>query len=308
MSGPRRLRDLVGEWKPGAATTRSNEAASLIAAWPEIVGADLAQRTRPLTWREGALTVLTVSSAWSHQLSFLAPAILERLRERSPQLGIKRIRFAVATGRTRALLEGSSISAASDLRRMRSSHGTEAGSRDAASIGPQRDRGASIETMLADLKVAQATLDERRMSAGWRRCAACGSLYEPRPGRDRCALCIDAEVARSDARIAHALAHEPWMRWEDVAQQLPGAQRSAFERVSRRLLASWEQHLRSAQRRLRRQALEAGDRVIAWSYVMMRAHKPQLDIGRAVVKNALDALDPQWAQALLEAREMHPKK
>jgi len=304
MSGPRRLRDLVGAWQAGAAPSDGSEAASLTAAWPEIVGAEVARRTRPLTWREGALTVLTVSSAWSHQLSFLVPAILERLREHAPHLAIKRIRFAVATGRTRALLEGSKMAGgARALQRRR------APAPDAAAATRHDEPERSIEALLVHLRGAQAALDERRRAAGWRRCAACAAFYEPGAGRgERCALCVDAQTVRDDARIAQLLSHAPWLHWEDVLRQLPGAKRRAFERVRRRLLTVWELHLRGAQRRLRRQALEAGDRVIAWSYVMMRAHKTQVDIGRAVVKNALEPFDPQWVDALLEARETRSKK
>lgn len=48
--------------------------------WPEIVGADVAQRTRPECFRNGALVVRVSTSSWAQELSFQKEAILRRLK------------------------------------------------------------------------------------------------------------------------------------------------------------------------------------------------------------------------------------
>lgn len=49
--------------------------------WPEIVGADVAERSRPECFRNGALVVRVSSSTWAQELSFQKDAILRRLRK-----------------------------------------------------------------------------------------------------------------------------------------------------------------------------------------------------------------------------------
>ncbi|MBN8548583.1 MAG: DUF721 domain-containing protein [Deltaproteobacteria bacterium] len=48
--------------------------------WREIVGADVAERTRPECFRNGALVVRVSTSTWAQELSFQKEAILRRLR------------------------------------------------------------------------------------------------------------------------------------------------------------------------------------------------------------------------------------
>jgi predicted nucleic acid-binding Zn ribbon protein len=49
--------------------------------WPEIVGEEIARRTRPECLRKGALVVRVCNSVWAQELSFYKPVILNRLRK-----------------------------------------------------------------------------------------------------------------------------------------------------------------------------------------------------------------------------------
>jgi hypothetical protein len=124
MNGLRRLGSLVGGWAGPGAPPRVRDAAravhvasgadaaddaagaALQTAWPRAVGEDVARRSRPMKFRRGVLTVMTASSTWSDQLTHLAPRILESLRQAVPQAKVRRLRFVVATGRSKVLLEG----------------------------------------------------------------------------------------------------------------------------------------------------------------------------------------------------------
>jgi len=49
--------------------------------WKEIVGDDVAERSRPECFRNGALVVRVSTSTWAQELSFQKEAILKRLRK-----------------------------------------------------------------------------------------------------------------------------------------------------------------------------------------------------------------------------------
>jgi hypothetical protein len=79
----------------------------------------------------------------------------------------------------------------------------------------------------------------------------------------------------------------PWLSLADVRRALPGTTNSAYDRTKQRLLTRWQSDIEAAQRRLRRGALSAEDRVVAWSYLMLLTGFAQRDIGRAVVTDVL---------------------
>ena len=50
-------------------------------AWPDAVGAAIAQQAKPVAERAGVLTVSCESSVWAHELDLMSEAILERLNQ-----------------------------------------------------------------------------------------------------------------------------------------------------------------------------------------------------------------------------------
>jgi predicted nucleic acid-binding Zn ribbon protein len=48
-------------------------------AWPEAVGAAIAQHAKPTAERAGVLTVLCESSVWAQELDLMSQGILERV-------------------------------------------------------------------------------------------------------------------------------------------------------------------------------------------------------------------------------------
>lgn len=69
--------------------------------WPEIVGAEIAKRTRPECIRNNTLVIRVASSVWAQELSFQKEIILRRLRRLYPEHDmVHDIHFYVA-GNTR---------------------------------------------------------------------------------------------------------------------------------------------------------------------------------------------------------------
>jgi hypothetical protein len=293
MSGPVHLRTLVAAWKPGGASHAADSAGAIAAAWSDVVGPAVAARTRPAGVRNGILTIWTAGSAWSAELSFLEPSILANLQSIVPNAGVTRVRFSVASGRTKRLLDGAASRAPHAARSTRSREDETIDDADA-----QRDAGSENDpaAIVARLRDRQRALDARRARDGWMRCAACGAWTPPKTTQDlRCVRCAEEERQTADRALARALADAPWQTPREFIAIIPGADRAAYERVRSRLLASLEVQLDSARRRLRRGTLEAADRVAAWTYVMLIARKPKRAVPRAVVA---DVLDEMWADAL----------
>jgi hypothetical protein len=127
----------------------------------------------------------------------------------------------------------------------------------------------------------------------------CGR-WSPTP---RCEPCAQEARRSADARIASALAGAPWLRRSELAAHVPGADPRSFERVRRALLAAWQQQIFNARARLRRGALEAADRVVAWSYAMLLTQRHKDDVSDALLANALDR---DWADALRGPENVGP--
>jgi hypothetical protein len=293
VSGLRPLRGLVAAWKPGGIDSSTDASGAVAAAWSDVVGAAVAVRTRPARLRDGVLTVWTAGSAWSHQLTFLEPTILESLRARVPEAHIKRLRFSVASGRTRQLLDGAAAV------RVRPAGRTASGAArdvDEATRKREFDEANAPEMIVRRLRARQCDLDARRSDEGWTRCEACASWMPPGASQGAmCVRCAQEALRRSDGAFERALADAPWLPARDVCAAVEGADRATYERVRRRMLARLETQLDNAQRRLRRGTLDAADRVAAWTYLMLLARKQKRDLPRAVVA---DVLGNAWADAL----------
>lgn len=87
----------------------------------------------------------------------------------------------------------------------------------------------------------------------------------------------------------------PWLRADALRQAFPQIATTTYERARRRLLTRWQFELDAAGRRLRRGAVSAEDRMVAWSYLMLLTGLSQGDIGRAVV---MEVLGRDWCSAL----------
>jgi hypothetical protein len=292
MSGLRALRGLVAAWKPGGPASSADAAGAVSAAWPDVVGAAVAARTRPARLRDGLLTIWTAGSAWSHQLSFLEPVILESLRSLVPEAGIKRLRFMVASGRTRQLLDGAAARTAPGARgASRAVRGIDDAQR-ARDFEETHDLAAIVRRMRA----RQAALDARRERDGWTRCSTCTNWMPPDASQGAvCVRCAEESRLRADGALERALRDAPWQSAREVCAAVEGADRTSYERVRRRMLSRLELDLDSAQRRLKRGTLEAADRVAAWTYLMLLARKQKRDLPRAVVA---DILGNAWADAI----------
>lgn len=98
---PTRVGSLVDQLVGRHGVARSDVLSIVVGSWSEVVGADIARRTRPVDLRGGVLTVEVDDPAWATQLRFLTAAIAGRVDELVGRSTVGDVRIRVArAGRT----------------------------------------------------------------------------------------------------------------------------------------------------------------------------------------------------------------
>jgi hypothetical protein len=67
----------------------------LIAAWPRIVGAQIAAHTTPRDVRGKTLWIVVDSSTWLHQLTLLKPLLLAKIGPHTGKAEVRDVRFVI---------------------------------------------------------------------------------------------------------------------------------------------------------------------------------------------------------------------
>jgi Dna[CI] antecedent, DciA len=259
-------RALAG-WSPSARLTAAEPILLLRASWVEIVGEKVAGNSHPARVVGDTLHVTTRSSAWSHQLSFLAEHVLSAVRARLPRAGIERLRFRVG-----ALPAPQRIAAAPLRARL-------------VRQRPARMAAASAHEAFARFRSAVEQRNRRMHAAGWRECTGCGVLVAPGPAA-LCPACTSAGAQERAAAVARLLFEAPWLRYAGTMALVAGLSEEEYEQIRAQLLKRWWEMLARA-RSVKRLSRDGRERLIASSYVVLRSNLPPEKIVPATVRNIL---------------------
>jgi len=258
------LRSILSAWQPAAAIA-DDPLSHLRGQWATIVGEDIAANSRPAELVRGSLLVVTRSSAWSQQLSFLSERIVEAVR--------------AATGAT---LEGVRF------RVGRISSRSRAPAARKALAHKNRDRhaeSATLESAVALFREDVASAQRAKASAGWKECNRCGIRIVPDTG-PFCAPCTNVRSAERSATIARLLFEVPFLGYAGIADHVENLTRHEYESVRGKLLARWWDSL-TQLRRSGRARVGRRERDIASSYVLLKTGLDPERIAPAVVRDLL---------------------
>ncbi len=75
--------------------------AEVQSVWEEVAGAALARSVRPISEREGVVTIACESAVWAQELELLAGELCARLNSRLSRGAVIRLRPTVASGAKR---------------------------------------------------------------------------------------------------------------------------------------------------------------------------------------------------------------
>ncbi len=262
-----KLSTAIAGWKPAEKDAARAPIVLLEAGWEEIVGSEVARNSAPTHVADGTLAITTRSSAWSHQLSFLAEHVLRAVNARLPDAGIERLRFRVGKIFARPGVAG---------RRER-----------AARARPSAERPESSSPAEA-LARFRRDVEERRTAAraqGWKECVACGALVAPGSG-GLCSACAAARAEQLTAATAQLMLEAPWLGYSGTACLVDGLQVGEYERIRSQLLAHWWETLARA-RAAKQLSRDGRERLVASSYVLLRSKLPPEEIMPATVRSIL---------------------
>jgi hypothetical protein len=262
-----KLSQAIVAWTPAEKIALRDPLMLLQAGWTDIVGVEVATNSEPVRVADGTLVVVTRSSAWSHQLSFLADRVLAAVAARLPAAGVERLRFRVGVLRKR--------------------HAPRAAG---SPPNPERLPGEPVPSASAQEALAQfarhvEAATQSKRSAGWKACDTCGALIDP----SQKASCAACDAARSEGRAlatARLLLEAPWLGFGGTAELVDGLNEKEYERIRSRLLKRWWGMLERA-RVAGHLSRNGRERLVASSYVLLRSKIPPEEIMPATVRNVL---------------------
>jgi hypothetical protein len=258
------LRSVLSAWQP-AAVIQDDPLSHLRAQWATIVGEEIAANSRPTELTNGVLLVVTRSSAWSQQLSFLSERIVEAVRT-ATGVSLERVRFRVGriTDRT----------------------GAPAGRKASTRKNVERHaKSATLESAVALFREDVARAQRAKAGAGWKECNRCGIRIVPDTGQF-CAPCTNVRSAERSATIARLLFEVPFLGYSGIAEHVENLSRGEYERVRGKLLARWWDAL-TQLRRSGRTRVRSHERDVASSYVLLKTGLDPERIAPAVVRDLL---------------------
>ncbi|HTX60000.1 MAG TPA: DUF721 domain-containing protein [Verrucomicrobiae bacterium] len=263
-----KLAEALRAWSPAEGAGTADPVVLLGAAWSEIVGEHNAANSHPAQLAGDTLMIVTTSSVWSAQLSYLAEQILETVHLRLPRAGIARVRFRVGKlpvrgSRTRATRVMGGDAAASETR------------------VPALDAREALRRFRASVEGAQRA----KRARGWKQCLRCDALIAPDDG-PLCTACEIAGEAERERQISRLLFEAPWLGFGGTAELVEDLRVHEYESVRRRLLSRWWDRLRRVQvtGKLSR---DGTDRLIASSFVVLKSEARPERLTQAIVRNLL---------------------
>jgi hypothetical protein len=238
---------------------------AVLAAWPALVGENVAAHSAPLEISGEVLIVATRSSAWSQQLQFLSEDILRALRDLPEARRIGRLVFRSGA-----------------LRRVRPRAAPQSSPRPPRPVlslppEPAADEWEALERFrrrVASLRRHAATT-----------CAACGAPLDD-PARERCAPCEGGLQHERLFAAERVLFMAPWLGFDQTAEHVAGLAPGEYERARHTLLQRWWLMLQRARRagKLSKSGIE---RKIASSYVLLQSRLAPDRVTPAVMANLL---------------------
>lgn len=262
--------------------------------WPELVGSTLAQHSQPQRLQGRTLWVLTRAPAWSQELMMQQSAILEALARRFPKLKLEQLRCRVGTLRQTA--PPPPVQPPEDLSAIELPASVEY--RLARLTEEVRD------PQLRDSMLRALRQKERRdlwlRQQGALACRECGALQDLRT----CRGCRQERRRQRRQQLFQLLGRQPWLNYQEAADQLPHLRQGEFHTARRQLLSILLLNYYQERAVLTEgQPLPGGLRHLLLEICMLSTNTPWDQLTDRHVRYSLGRT---WAKAYLEDRAPAP--
>ena len=91
----KKVGDILPEVMKGLGLDSKMRESQLIRQWPEIVGATVASRSRPVVVRKSVLLVEVENNAWMQEIRFHQRRIVDRIQKKFPELKVEGLRLVL---------------------------------------------------------------------------------------------------------------------------------------------------------------------------------------------------------------------
>ena len=263
----RRLAEALGAWAPAEGAGVADPVVLLGAAWSEIVGLENARNSHPAQLAGDTLTIVTASSVWSAQLSYLAEQIVATLAARLPRAGIQKVRFRVGK------------------LPVRSSHSRATRVVEDVATASSSEPASDAREALGRFRASVDAAERAKRARGWKECTGCSALIAPVSG-PLCTSCGIAREAERERAISRLLFEAPWLGFAGTAKLVEDLRKDEYESIRRRLLSRWWDRLRRV-RLTGTLSRDGAERLIASSYVLLKSELAPERLTPAIVRNVL---------------------
>ena len=228
----------------------------------------MARAARPTSIVDDTLVIVTSSSGWSQQLSFLSPEILRALGGIPQAAGISRLRFRV--GRHAPARGRTAPQQAAHVQPRRS-------------LGAEPEPAASLDEALERIRLRFEQNRDAKRAHGWKSCSRCGVTIL---GGMHCAPCAGSIAAEQEVAVQRLMYDAPWLGYGGTAALIEMLTVEEYERIRHALLERWWTLLLRVKAD-GRVSTDGRERRIASSYVLLHTGWEPQRITPAVVRNIL---------------------
>lgn len=287
----RELNRAMDDFGAGAQVSRYQ----LQASWGELVGTRLAQHTQPFKMQGRTLVVVTHGPIWSQELMIQQGGILPAIQQRFPKLKVQGLRCRVGTLRSHG--ESPPPPPPPELTKIPLSPATERRIEELAAQVTDPDLQRSFRRALRQQEKRKLWLRDQ----GAIECMECRALQELRV----CRGCMQEDRRQRRQRMFQLLGREPWITYQEAAEQIRPLSQGDFHQARRQLLSIQLRNFYVLRADLKEgQALPSGLRQLLVEICMLSTATPWDQLQDRHVKFSLGKM---WGQAYLDDKAPPPR-
>lgn len=204
---------------------------TIIIHWQDIVGADIAQQSRPTSAKQRVLFVAVKASVWSHHLSMMKEKILDKINLYIGQKLLDDIKFYAGNFQNYTNLVEEEQSIAQKLRTVTLS---DEQCMEVKSIAHAVSDG-QLRYRLQRVMIKNKKRRELLRREGWHTCKSCSALCPPE--QEHCTTCSLLYAGRRRDEIRLLLNDAPWLDYRELNTYLPSSYQE-FSRAKQELIQS----------------------------------------------------------------------
>lgn len=184
--------------------------------WPEIVGKDIAAQSKPFRFQRGTLIIGVKSSVWSHHLSMMKQALINKINEALQQNYVQELHFQAHTfAQAVELNEEEEVPLSRILKKIKVTEEDK----EFVWQQVQEVQDEALRAKLYQVLLKQKVYEKYRISQGYHNCHDCFVLCPP--GEKYCYSCQKEHNEDKKNRLRELLNEAPWYRYEEISEVLP---------------------------------------------------------------------------------------